>query len=440
MLPYDHHHPSSPSRGGYRWLRSKALDHVNARRGLRRAFLECRNSPRKVVFRVLLLVLLLLCITMWRLHVPAARVACEDGHGECEAWARRGDCGRDPAYMREACPLSCGSCHLVAGEGGAGRAGLRPAPSPPADHAETAAASATVAAPATVAASATVAAASAATAAVAAGVGAAAAGALECVLTTGGGRVPLPRERRNDDYCDCADGSDEPATSACAGAGRGASGARFRCAADVPARTIPVSRVEDGVCDCCDGSDEPSGRVSCGDTCAALQAAEAARGGVRQRGARVRAEYEAAAAARPSQLEAAGGESLLRAAGATAFGALSGRCFKASPLLQTLCPSPPRSPPSPCLPLPSPPPQPPLALPFARRSPAASTSTRSASTAARPSAGEARGKLPSPSGGSGLGRPPAPWVCCAEGTSAAPARSGRSASRSSARRARSSGQ
>ncbi|EOD30481.1 hypothetical protein EMIHUDRAFT_232824 [Emiliania huxleyi CCMP1516] len=156
MLPYDHHHPSSPSRGGYRWLRSKALDHVNARRGLRRAFLECRNSPRKVVFRVLLLVLLLLCITMWRLHVPAARVACEDGHGECEAWARRGDCGRDPAYMREACPLSCG------------------------------------------------------------------------------GRVPLPRERRNDDYCDCADGSDEPAT------------------------TIPVSRVEDGVCDCCDGSDEPS--------------------------------------------------------------------------------------------------------------------------------------------------------------------------------------
>ena len=55
----------------------------------------------------------------------------------------------------------------------------------------------------------------------------------------------LPRARVNDDYCDCADGTDEPGTAACAHGS-------FHCAG----RDVPSSRVGDGVCDCCDGSDE----------------------------------------------------------------------------------------------------------------------------------------------------------------------------------------
>ncbi|CAO3573373.1 unnamed protein product [Mortierella alpina] len=77
------------------------------------------------------------------------------------------------------------------------------------------------------------------------------------------GSKTIPFSAVNDDYCDCADGSDEPGTSAC-GTGY------FHCenVGHLPS-SIKTSRVNDGVCEpeCCDGTDEYDGQVHCPNVC-----------------------------------------------------------------------------------------------------------------------------------------------------------------------------
>jgi hypothetical protein len=84
----------------------------------------------------------------------------------------------------------------------------------------------------------------------------------------GSGDIPI--QLVNDDYCDCADGSDEPGTAAC-------SNGSFYCINNGHVgEAIFSSRVNDGVCDCCDASDEYDGHAECPNNCAAVAAHNAA--------------------------------------------------------------------------------------------------------------------------------------------------------------------
>ena len=80
-------------------------------------------------------------------------------------------------------------------------------------------------------------------------------------FTCDGGSKTIPRSFVSDDYCDCADGSDEETTGACPDK-------LFTCP-NRPSRPsqIFVSRVNDGICDCCDGSDEWRRPTLCADSC-----------------------------------------------------------------------------------------------------------------------------------------------------------------------------
>ncbi|XP_038684530.1 glucosidase 2 subunit beta-like isoform X2 [Tripterygium wilfordii] len=75
------------------------------------------------------------------------------------------------------------------------------------------------------------------------------------------GSKSFARDRLNDNFCDCVDGTDEPGTSACPAG-------KFYCrnVGSTP-RFIFSSRVNDLICDCCDGSDEYDGHMKCPNTC-----------------------------------------------------------------------------------------------------------------------------------------------------------------------------
>ncbi|KAL4592912.1 hypothetical protein LXL04_005919 [Taraxacum kok-saghyz] len=75
------------------------------------------------------------------------------------------------------------------------------------------------------------------------------------------GSNSFTKDRINDEFCDCVDGTDEPGTST-------SPAAKFYCriSGSTP-RFLFSSRVNDQICDCCDGSDEYDGSITCPNTC-----------------------------------------------------------------------------------------------------------------------------------------------------------------------------
>ena len=115
------------------------------------------------------------------------------------------------------------------------------------------------------------------------------------------GQLPLadntaiPYSQLDDDYCDCADGSDEPGTSACPNG-------RFYCAnRGFRPKTLYASHVNDGVSATAATSDEHASGAGCANTCEAEGA-----------------EGRKAAAAHLAQVEAGLAEAARRAAAGAA--------------------------------------------------------------------------------------------------------------------------